>query len=315
VRSRRSWLSAAAAGLAASSAPAIWAQPAPLHLRVGATANDTYAEAYYALDQGFFRKANLDVEIVTLNNGNAVAAGIAGGTLDVGVATPLQVALAYLRGFPFKLLAAGALSTRTAPSITLVVKQNAPLHGPKDFEGKAVAMNVLRNVSEISLDVWLTQGGAEVGKVKPVELPYSEMVPALQRGNVDGVIIAEPVLSIALAGGDVQALTELSTTIAPQWLASGWFATTAYLQNNADVARRYAAAIYETARWANAKPGDSAAILAKYSKLDPQVIRKMTRCPYTDAIRLSDIQPQLDVATKYGLLARAVSAADLIYRP
>lgn len=315
MRSRRFWLSASASAVVTAWAHPVRSQPALLHLRVGANANDTYAEAFYALDAGFFRKANLDVEMITLNNGNAIAAGVAGGTVDIGVATPLQVASAVLHGLPFKLIAAGALSTRTAPSIVLCVRKNAPLRGAKDLEGKAVAMNVLRNVSEISLDVWLAAGGADVAKVKPVELPYSEMVPALVRGNVDGVIIAEPTLSIALAGGEVAALTELSTTIAPQWMSSCQFASEAFLQSNGDAARRYAAVMYDTARWANAHQNETAVTLAKYSKLDLQIIRRMTRCPFADAIRLSDIQPQLDVATKYSLLSRPVNAADLVYRP
>ena len=74
--------------------------------------------------------------------------------------------------------------------------------------------------------------------------------------------------------------------------------------------KRFAAAIYDTARWENSNQGDTAQFLAKYSKLDVQVIRGMTRAPFADAIRASEIQPQLDVAFKYGMLARPVAASE-----
>ena len=124
---RRSWFLASALALGVAAPARLGAQPTSTRLRVGATANDTYAEVYYALDAGLFRKAGLDVEIATLNNSNAIAAAIAGGTLDVGVSTPLQLAIAFLHGVPFKLVAAGALSTTKAPSFVLCVLKNSPI--------------------------------------------------------------------------------------------------------------------------------------------------------------------------------------------
>ena len=94
-------------------------------------------------------------------------------------------------------------------------------------------MNVLKNVSELSLDAWFAQNGADVGSWM-IETVYSEMVPALQRGTVDGVIFSEPTLSIAVASGAVQVLSELSTPIARQFLVSGWFASEQFAQRNGD---------------------------------------------------------------------------------
>src|SRR5258708_36974156 len=76
-------------------------------LRVGATANDTYAEAYYAADMGFFTKAGLAVELTTFPNGAAISAGIAAGALDIGVSNPVQLANAIVHGVPFVFIAGG----------------------------------------------------------------------------------------------------------------------------------------------------------------------------------------------------------------
>jgi NitT/TauT family transport system substrate-binding protein len=90
MRRRRFAASALTLPFALVAAPAT--AQALQNLRVAATPNDTYAEAYYALDTGFFRRAGLNVELTTLNNGAAVSSAVASGAIDVGVSTPVQLA-------------------------------------------------------------------------------------------------------------------------------------------------------------------------------------------------------------------------------
>lgn len=312
-RLRRSALLASTLTLAVAGSVRPLGAQTPAHLRVGATAADTFAEAFFALDNGRFRKADLDVEMFTLNNSNAIAAAVAGGRLDIGVTSPIQLATGFLHGIPFKLIAAGSISTAKAPSTVLCVLKTSTIRSAKDLEGKVVCMNVLKSVSELALNAWFAQRGADISKLKIIETVHSEMVPSMQRGGVDGAIFSEPSLTIALETNVVKPLTELSSPIARQFLSSGWFVMEEFAQRNADVVRRFADAIHDTGRWANANQSESGRILAKYSKLDPQVVRTMVRAPFTDALRSSDIQPLLDVAVKFGMLSRPVSASDLIY--
>jgi len=48
---------------------------------------------------GFFAQAGLNVELQTLNNGAAIAAGVVSGAIDIGIAPPNVLANGYLRGF------------------------------------------------------------------------------------------------------------------------------------------------------------------------------------------------------------------------
>jgi len=60
-------------------------------------------------------------------------------------------------------------------------------------------------------------------------------------------------------------------------MIAGWFATTAWADAHPDLVRRFAAAMRETALWANRNPAQSLPILVKYIKLDPQVARQVVR--------------------------------------
>lgn len=289
-------------------------QPQPLPIRVGATPNDTYAQAYYAADRGFFHAAGLDATVQTLNNGAAVAAAVASGALDVGVSTPVNLANAYARDVPFTMIAAGALETPKTPAGLVCAARNGPIRAARDLEGKAVAQNALKTLAEVSFDIWMRKNGADPASVRMVEMPFSAMGPALERGTVAGAVISEPALSVALATGRFRSLGDPFSAIAPKILISAWFATVPFVQQNPERVRRFREAITAAGAWANAHHDDSAIVLAKYTKMDVGVIKAMSRAPYTARLDVAEIQPELDVAATSGLLPRPVSAVTLISR-
>lgn len=303
-------------GLVAATLPRpAAAQTESLTLRVAATANDTYAPAYYAQDMGFFKKAGLNVDVQTLNNGAAIAAAVSGAAVDIGVATPITLAIAYLRGFPLVIVAAGALTTTKSPALFLAVSKSSTIRTAKDLDGKTVGENALGSGGEVNLKVWLAQNGSDISRVKLAETKFSEMGIALSRGAVDAVMVTEPAYTMTLRQNIIQVIADLDTAIGPRYLNSCWFSTREFAQKNPESIRRFDRAIYEAQRWANGHHAESAAILAKYSKMDLDLVRSMTRAQLADQLRPSDIQPFLDAAAKYGALARPVSATDLIYQP
>jgi len=311
---RRSWVGATASTFAVAALPhALRAQPT-LPIRVGATPNDTYAEAYYALDGGFFAKAGLDATLTTLVNGAGVSAAVASGALDVGVSGPVQTAQAFARGIPFTIIAAGALSTAKSSAALLCVPKASPIQSAKDLAGMAIAVNALRTTGDLSLHIWLAKNGVDAANVHVVEVPMSEMGAAVETGRIGAAVISEPALSIALRANNLRVLSDVSSAMAPQYLVSGWFATKSFVQTNAETARRFVSAIYATARWANAHPNDSAVILAKVTKMDVAQIRAGMRAPYADAFHVADVQPQLDLAAKFGYLARPVTTDEIYTR-
>jgi NitT/TauT family transport system substrate-binding protein len=97
-------------------------------------------------------------------------------------------------------------------------------------------------------------------------------------------------------------------------MIGGWFCTTDWLQKNRDLARRFVAVMYDTARWANSHPDESGAILAKYSKVDPAVIKSMSRAPYGTSLVPSMLQSVIDLAYKYKVVDKRYAASDVIAR-
>lgn len=281
-------------------------------LRVGATANDTYAEAYYAQDMGFFTKAGLAVELTTFPNGAAISAGVASGALDLGVSNPVQLANAIVHGIPFVYIAGGALNSSAAPTALLCVAANSPIKTARDLIGKTIAVSALKDSTYLAASLYVAKNGIDLSSVHLIELPFSEMGPALARGTVQAAVITEPSVTEAIIAGEVRVFAKIFDSIASSFLISGWFTTNDWAQKNVALAKRFAGVIYDTARWANGHHDQSGAILRKYAHLEPETTRRMSRCTYTTTLDPQQIDPLLALAAQAKLTDRQVTASELI---
>lgn len=283
----------------------------PLTIRVAATANDTYAEAYYAQERGDFRKAGLNVELTTFANGASVAQAVVSGAVDIGISNVVQIGTAVEKGIPIRYFAGGGLYSTDEPTSALAVAQNSAIRTAKDFEGQTIGVSTLKDTSAIATQIWLAEHGADLTKIRFIEMPFTVMGPSLARGTVAGAVISEPSLSGARAAG-ARVFAKSYDGIASRFMISGWFTTQDFQKRNPQAVKRFTQVIYATARWANTHRADSAKILVKYAQLDPNVARDMARCVYAENLDVKLIQPALDAAAHYGALDRPIGAADII---
>lgn len=278
-------------------------------IRVATTPIELGAEVLYARDQGFFKKAGLDVDVQLMDSGAAIAAAVASGALDVAQANLVSLATAHERSLPFVVVAPAGLYSADASTTDLVVAKNAPYKTAKDLENKTIAVNGLRNITQIGADAWVDQNGGDSSKLRFIEMPFPQMAAALEAGRIDAAVIAEPELSAAVAGG-ARVIGTPYSSISKRFLIGGWFSTSAFAKAHPDVVKRFAAAILEAGKWANGHRAESAKILAAYTKI--RVAPAMKRTIYAERLDAGEIQPLIDAAAKYKSIKSAFPASDLI---
>jgi NitT/TauT family transport system substrate-binding protein len=301
--------SAAALGSVAAAPRAVHAQTL-VPLRVATPGGDTYAEPFYALDAGFFAKAGFDGQLTVLNNAGAVTAAVAGGSVDVGIGDMIGIANAVNHGIPLQVFAGAGMYSSSSATTFLCVEGTSPVRAAKDLEGKTVAVVTLVGLGTSATKAWLTQNGADLTKIKFLELPQSEMPPALQRDLVQAAVIVEPFFTSVRS--QIRVLGKPYDAVGKEFLICQWIATTDWLAKNAASARKLVGAIYETARWANTHHDESLPILAKYNKLDPERMRGIVRAAYATRVDVGLIQPVVDVGVRYKTIEKALDAGTII---
>ncbi len=70
--------------------------------------------------------------------------------------------------------------------------------------------------------------------------------------------------------------------------------------------------IGEANAYCNAHHADTVALVAENAKIDAAVVARMARITFGDYLRPSDIQPLINVAAKYGAIAKPFDARALI---
>jgi NitT/TauT family transport system substrate-binding protein len=279
-------------------------------LRFGASATESFGESYFLLDGGFATKAGLSGEVTTFRNSAQIIQGIAGGSLDFGMADMTQIANAVAHGLPFAFFAGGSIYKTDSPATVLCVAKNSPLKNLRELEGKTVGVNGLKTLAEISTREAVRLAGGDQTKVNFVEIGPSLAIPALGRGTVAAAIVSEPFLS---SNADlIRRFAKPYDAVAKEFYICNWYAKSDWLAANAATAKKLTGAIYDAARWTNTHPDASAPILVKYLSIDPETAKKLTRATFATSIDPKLMQPVLDIGVRYGLLEKPVDAATLI---
>lgn len=303
---RAAWLTSGAAALAATTfAGPSRAQGEPL--RVGAGLIESHAEGYYAAEMGFFKERGLDVTVQTLRNGAAIAAAVAGGDLQIGCSTVLQLAQAHARGIPYVIIVPGGVHDgRFVHTASIVVAADSPIASAKDLTGKVVAVSTLAGLDQLATDALIDAAGGDSTATKYVEIPPSAMVEALVQGRVAGASIEDPELSAA--GTRIRRIGDGLDAIAKVFVTTAWFSTADWLAKNKPVARRFSDAIFAAGAWAMANPEKAASILSKYVNFkEPRSVQ-----PFATKRDLGAVTALMATAAKYKFVP-PMSANDFVW--
>lgn len=318
VHSRASFCAQLAASSATAAGAALMAPRAAaqglVDLRVALLPGDIGAECWYAQDLGAFRAAGLNAQISGITNGGAISAAVASGSIEIGYSNVITLAVAHEHGIPFSILAPANLHLASAPANGLLaVAASSSIRTAKDLEGKTIAVSGLNNIAHFAARAWIDRNGGDSSLARYVELPLTEMAAALRAGRVDAAgmdALGDP--NLGKPGDSLRLLASTFNAVSPNFLPSVWFSTTGWIAAHPQEARRFVAVIRRMAAWANGHHHDSAEILARHTKLTVEQLATVTRVTYGTVLNASLIQPNIDVAARYGALRTRFSARDLI---
>ncbi len=294
-------------------APRIANAQNPPNLRVALIAAEASAQVYFAKEMGFFQSAGLNVDLQILSNTNAIAEAVASNNADIGFSAVLSIATAYKKGIPFTIVAAGNEYESSRPNAAIMVSENSPIHNAKDLNGKTLGVQAVKSIAEYGPRLWIDKNGGDSSTVRFLDLPFAAMPNELAAGRIDAEWLAEPYIAIGKKNARVIAYP--FDAIGKRFLAGAWFANTPWVKDHSDLVARFAAAMSEASRWANANPAKSSEILLNVTRMNPDLYAKVVHARYADHVSAMEVQPQIDLAARYGLFSQTFPAADLIYNP
>lgn len=305
-------LAAALAALALGPAGAGAQQSPTIRVAITNTLYDA-VPILYALHEGLFAKAGLDVQLTRMNSGAAITAAVAGGSLDIGKSSSPAIITAIGKGVPLTLIAPGAMYDAKYPNGELVVAKDSPIRSPADLAGKLISVQSLNDIAQISTMSWLDQNKGNSAAVKWVELPMAASVAAMQEHRVDASTLTSPIMDDALATGKFRIIGPTLSGIAPYFLFSVYFTTKAWASAHPDLVKKFSTVIVQSAAYTNAHHKEMSALIGELMGFSAETIAHMTWPTGGTQLRPQDVQPIIDIGVKYHAIEKRWSAADAIW--
>jgi NitT/TauT family transport system substrate-binding protein len=308
---RRTFLASAAA-LAASAAPPVARAQTLTPLVVSPLTGPTEASMYYAIEKGWFKAAGIDLHVEPLANGSSGMSAVVGGSVQIAFGNVISLAEAHLNGIPITIVAPGAPYDTNNAAIQLLVAGSSPIRSAKDLVGKTIAVPSLHDLIAIAVQGWLDANGVDSNSVHFTEVKPALMPPSLVAGRVDAITIYDPFVSAAKDQG-ARMLGKPLDSIAPHFLVAAWFAYQPWANSHRDVVNAFTTTINRGSDYVNAHQQEMMPMIAGYTHIPIETLRKMAFPPTPTTLSTAMIQPVIDAAAKYHAVRAAFPAKDILF--
>jgi NitT/TauT family transport system substrate-binding protein len=271
-------------------------------------------QLYVAEEMNYFAEEGVSVKTTPLKGGSLIAMAVEAGELDAGWSNTVSLAIAEDKGFDFTILSPGAFEV--APdhrSHSLLVKADSPIKTFADLRGKTIAINTLGNINEVAVTALAEENGLRTADFRLVEVPFPQMIAALDSGSVDAVLTLEPFVTLGLTKKTARLLEPAALkAYGDHFLIASWFTTRTWEKNHPDTARAFRRAMLKASAYIRVNQARARDILTRHTKLSPELAAAITLPAFAGEIAKNDVQPLIDLAARYGFISAPFPAERLL---
>ena len=267
---------------AAAAAPLAWpAFGQTTKIVLGYTAVTDFASAFVAVEQGYFKKRGLDVEMKFIPLNSTIPAALQSDSLQVGGPTPSVFLQAVDGGLDLVVLAGAGVTSQSITGFGVVARAGSNIKTPQDFVGKKVGVPGLGAFLQVTFRAWLKANGVDYKKVTFVEAPFPQHGDLLRGGSIDAVVTADPFMARITDSGAGYVASYYSTFLPDGNPTIVYAATRSWAKANPAAVKGFRESIVEGANFMKDPKNDVAvrAAIGKFIKLPPEVLAKAQISP------------------------------------
>jgi NitT/TauT family transport system substrate-binding protein len=265
----------------------------------------TNAPLALGVEKGFFAEEGLAVTTQVGQGGAALLPAVVSGQYDFAFSNNVSLLLARAQGLPIRIVAAASSAGVDPTPIdeAIVVPADSPVQSVADLNGATVAVNTLNNIVEVADRVTLERGGADLGSIRFIEIPFPDMPAALQQGRMQAAHIAEPHLTRAVQAG-ARIIAHPYRVVQPDVHISSWFSTDQFIKSNPDTVERFKRALERSRTYATEHLDEVRAFIPGFLGLDPALADRIALGTWPGGMPSKQSLTSLyDASVHFGLLS------------
>jgi NitT/TauT family transport system substrate-binding protein len=270
----------------------------------------TWLSAWVAKDEGYFDKQGLDVSFIAVQNISMIPPTL-GKQLDIGPATVVDLINAAGGGLNVVAVAGGHSDVEGAVTNVVVVRKDSGITAVKDFGGKTIATPTIGAILHIALLHWMKKEGVDINSIRAVEVPFPNMPDQMKAARVDVAEAVQPFASKMVADGNLSLGDQLLQVASPA-RSTVWIADKDWADAHKPVIAKWAAALRDAKAFIESNPDQARDVLAKYTKLPPEVTKTIPLPHFEVALQPSEIDTWIKVMDEVGQLRRPLEGKNLM---
>src|SRR2546427_9608624 len=225
-----------------------------------------YAPLYVALGKGYYNAEGLDVQLSEGNGAQNVLKALAAGNENFGYGPAVAAAQAVSLGLPVKVV---ALYQTSAP-MGVIAFPDTPLKGPKDLEGKRLAISVGETFGDM-IRPFTRINNVDLGKIQLIQMDASARTSQFLTRKVDimSVYLSNELPQIEKRAGvkfNVIKVTDFGLNV----LGASMYVSNAFAEQNPETVKRLLRATARGYRDAMADPKEAAKMMASHMAVPEQ---------------------------------------------
>lgn len=225
-----------------------------------------YAPLFVALEKGYYSAEGLDVQLSEGNGAQNVLKALAAGNEKFGYGPAVAAARAVSQGLPIKVV---ALYQTSAP-MAVIAFPDTPLQGPKDLEGKRLAISVGETFGDM-IHPFTRINNVDLAKIQLIQMDASARTTQFLTRKVDvmSVYLSNELPQIEKRAGvkfNVVKVTDFGLNV----LGSSMYVSNAFAEQKPDTVKKLLLATAKGYRDAMANPREAAKAMARHMAVPEQ---------------------------------------------
>jgi NitT/TauT family transport system substrate-binding protein len=228
------------------------------------------------IEKGFFEERGLEIDQKQGPAPAPIMAQVVSGQLDVGFTTIPALISAVDGGAPLKAISSfDGIIDPEHPQGAILVKKDSGIASPKDLEGKKVGVVALQSELDVLLHEVVRRDGGDPEAVESVQVPFPEMLAALEADRVDAVVDTEPFLTQAEKEGDFEAISYPEVEVVPESAVTAFVASEQFIEEDPETVASFKAAMDESLQYADDHPEEAQATMSEVADMDPELVKEI----------------------------------------
>ncbi len=220
-------------------------------VKVAYVAIMNFAPLYLAIERGFMKEQNIEVEMQKVASGTEAMAFLSQGSLDAGgIGIGASTYNAFNKGFDLRIVGSAALQPwKNGPTVCIIrkdLRDSGRVKSVADLKGMKVAIaGGGGTAGAYFMARALKAAGLTVKDIEIVNLAAPDMPLAIEKSSVDAALAGSPYSDQILAGGKGVILAK---DMAPGAMTTVYMYSGKFIKERPDTAKRFMVALVQGSR-------------------------------------------------------------------